>query len=241
MNRSEINTILRDADAFINERGFLLPPFAYWSPEEWAEKTGEVQEIVERRLGWDITDFGQGDFDRCGLFLFTLRNGDRSALQTGKGKLYAEKILVVGVNQVTPLHLHRVKTEDIINRGGGNLVIQLYNSTNAGELADTDVVVSIDGMSRTVHAGETVILTPGESICLVPGLYHAFWGEESRVLVGEVSTVNDDETDNYFYKPVGRFPSIHEDEPPLYLLVNDYDRYYQQQLAAGQASSSHEE
>lgn len=86
------------------------------------------------------------------------------------------------------------------------------------------VVVSVDGMTRTIHAGDTIVLTPGESICLVLGLYHKFWGEQGRVLVGEVSTVNDDEADNYFYKPRGRFPSIDEDEPPLYLWVNDYNR-----------------
>jgi D-lyxose ketol-isomerase len=227
MNRSEINTILNNAEEFIKERCFLLPPFAYWKPQDWAGKAGQVQEIVERRLGWDITDFGQGDFDNCGLFLFTLRNGDLSAMQRGWGKLYAEKILVVGVNQITPLHLHRVKTEDIINRGGGNLAVQLYNSTEKGGIADTKVTVSTDGSIRTVHAGDTIGLSPGESICLQPGLYHKFWGEGSRVLVGEVSTVNNDETDNYFYESVGRFPLITEDELPRYLLVNDYGRYYQ--------------
>ncbi len=204
-----------------------MPPFAHWSPQDWASKANEVREIVEHRLGWDITDFGQGDFDNCGLFLFTLRNGDPSDMQRGWGKLYAEKILIVGVNQITPLHLHRVKTEDIINRGGGNLALQLYNSIEDGGISDTEVTVSTDGCIRTVNAGDTVVLTPGESICLQPGLYHKFWGEGGRVLVGEVSTVNDDETDNYFYKSVGRFPLINEDELPRYLLVNDYAKYYQ--------------
>jgi len=46
------------------------------------------------------------------------------------------------------------------------------------------------------------------------------------VLVGEVSKVNDDNTDNRFYESVGRFSAIEEDEAPLYLLVNDYERYY---------------
>jgi D-lyxose ketol-isomerase len=46
------------------------------------------------------------------------------------------------------------------------------------------------------------------------------------VLVGEVSLVNDDNIDNRFFDPVGRFPAIEEDEPPLYLLCNDYSRYY---------------
>lgn len=85
----------------------------------------------------------------------------------------------------------------------------------------------MDGIRRTVSAGDTVVLSPGESITLPAGVYHAFWGAQSRVLVGEVSLVNDDRTDNRFYEPVGRFPGIEEDEPPLYLLVGDYQRYCQ--------------
>ena len=226
MKRSEINRILRDADAFIRSRGFHLPPFAYWTPEEWASKGPEVSEIVEKRLGWDITDFGQGDYAACGLFLFTLRNGDLASLQSGRGKLYAEKLLIVDVNQVTPFHFHWLKTEDIINRGGGKLLVQLYNATPDEQLADTPVTVSTDGVVRTVPAGGIVTLAPGESITLPPYLYHKFWGAEERVLVGEVSTVNDDSADNRFLEPVGRFPQIEEDEPPLYLLVSDYERYF---------------
>jgi D-lyxose ketol-isomerase len=226
MKRSEINAILRDADAFLRQHQFYLPPFAYWTPDEWGAKGDEVHEIVDRRLGWDITDFGQGDYERIGLFVFTLRNGNPESLKTGGGKTYAEKILVVGVDQVTPMHFHWIKMEDIINRGGGKLVVQLYNATENEGLAESDVSISIDGVSRTVAAGETVALNPGESITLPQRCYHKFWGAEGRVLVGEVSLVNDDNSDNRFYEPVGRFPKIEEDEPPLHLLVNDYDRYY---------------
>jgi D-lyxose ketol-isomerase len=119
------------------------------------------------------------------------------------------------------MHFHWHKMEDIINRGGGKLVIQLYNAAPDKSLASTDVTVKIDGVARTVKAGETVELSPGESITLEPYCYHKFWGAESRVLVGEVSKVNDDHTDNWFYEPMGRFPTIEEDEPPLYLLVGD--------------------
>ncbi len=226
MKRSEINEIMRDADAFLRERRFYLPPFAYWTPEDWKAKGEEICEIVDRQLGWDITDFGQGDYKKIGLFIFTIRNGTLENLKRGEGKAYAEKILIVDVDQITPMHFHWNKTEDIINRGGGKLVIQLYNSTEDEGLADTDVTVSTDGVERTVKAGDTVVLSPGESITLPSGLYHKFWGAESRVLVGEVSLVNDDNTDNRFYEPVGRFPEIEEDEPPLYLLCNDYLHYY---------------
>lgn len=227
MKRSEINMIMRDADAFIRKQGFHLPPFAYWSPEEWKTKGLEVIEIVQNGLGWDITDFGQGDYRSTGLFLFTLRNGAPENVRTGKGKQFAEKIMVVDVEQVTPLHFHWLKTEDIINRGGGNLIIQLYNATPDEDLADTPVTVSMDGVEHTVAAGDFVVLHPGESITLIPYLYHKFWGEGVRVLVGEVSVVNDDQRDNRFYEQTGRFPEIEEDEVPLYLLCTDYSEYYQ--------------
>jgi len=222
MKRSEINNIIRDADAFLRLNGFHLPPFAYWTPSIWETKGIETREIVEHQLGWDITDFGLGDFRKVGLFLFTLRNGTLPGLKNGTGKIYAEKIMIVEVGQITPMHFHWSKTEDIINRGGGQLVIQLYNSTPDEKLADTDVNVSVDGVRCRVKAGELVTLSLGESITLPTGCYHKFWGDKSRVLVGEVSIVNDDNADNRFYEPVGRFPAIEEDQPPLYYLTNDY-------------------
>jgi len=231
MKRSEINAIIRDADAFIRKHGFHLPLFAYWSPADWATKGKEVREIVDNQMGWDITDFGLGEYKRKGLFLFTTRNGNPDNLKRMQGKLYAEKIMIVGVDQVTPLHFHWSKMEDIINRGGGKLVIQLYNSTPDDQLADTDVMVSIDGVRCVVKAGGFVELTPGESISLPMRLYHRFWGAAERVLVGEVSVVNDDKSDNRFYDPIGRFPAIEEDEPPLYLLVTDYARHYRPTLS----------
>ncbi len=227
MKRSQINTIMRRADSFIHQQGFYLPPFAYWTPQDWTARVAEAHEIVENKLGWDITDFGLGDYDKYGLFLFTIRNGNPKNWETLQGKLYAEKIMIVELDQVTPLHFHWKKTEDIINRGGGDLLIQVYRSTpDEGLDTHNDVDISTDGVTRTVSAGGIVSLSPGESITLTPHCYHTFWAEGSRVLVGEVSMVNDDQHDNRFHERVGRFPDIEEDEPPLYLLVNDYDQYY---------------
>jgi D-lyxose ketol-isomerase len=227
MKRSEINAIMQKADAFIQSRGFYLPPFAYWTPDIWMEKGAEVSEIVDNKLGWDITDFGSGNFNSRGLFLFTVRNGNTQNWQALKGKLYAEKIMVVEDSQITPMHFHWNKMEDIINRGGGDLLIQLYQATTEEQLDEEKAVsVSIDGRRLTVEPGATLRLTPGESISLEPRCYHTFWGQ-GCVLVGEVSLVNDDQRDNRFYEPVGRFPDIEEDVPPLYLLCNDYVRYYQ--------------
>ncbi len=226
MKRSEINARIRDADAFFKHQGFRLPPFAYWTPADWAARGPEVAEIVDHALGWDITDFGSGDFERLGLFLFTVRNGAAADLQRGGGRVYAEKLMIVGVNQVTPYHFHWHKVEDIINRGGGTLVVQLYNSTPEGVLADSAVTVRTDGVERRLPAGDKVALAPGESITLTTGLYHQFWGESERVLVGEVSCVNDDNTDNRFLDAVGRFPEIEEDAAPLYPLCGEYRKYW---------------
>ncbi|MBW8325263.1 MAG: D-lyxose/D-mannose family sugar isomerase [Prolixibacteraceae bacterium] len=223
MKRSEINQILKDAKAFMAEKQFMLPPWAYWSVSDWKKNKDDGQEIVENMLGWDITDFGSGDFNSRGLFLFTIRNGKFNVDK----KPYAEKIMIVEENQETPLHFHWNKMEDIINRGGGNLVIELYNSTPENQLDTTSVRFKTDGISRSVSAGGKVILSPGESICLEQGMYHRFYGEagKGKVLVGEVSMVNDDNSDNCFYETIGRFPVIEEDEQPLHLLVSDYSKF----------------
>ncbi len=226
MKRSQINQILRDSDEFFRSHSYFLPPFAYWSPADWQIKGVEVSEIAENHLGWDITDFGSGNFEKIGLFLFTIRNGKPENWETRKGKLYAEKVLVVRDGQITPMHFHWMKSDDIINRGGGELVLQLYNATPDETLSSSDVSVSMDGVRNTFPAGGIVRLKPGESITLPPRLYHQFWGERDTVLVGEVSMVNDDDKDNRFLDPIDRFPEIEEDEPPLHLLCTDYKRYY---------------
>lgn len=221
MKRSEINAIMRKALAFMETCAFRLPPFACWTAADWQGKGPEADEIRTRRLGWDITDFGSGDFAATGLFLFTLRNGLK-----GTSKNYAEKIMIVRENQVTPMHFHFEKTEDIINRGGGELVVQVYNSTKDDKLAKGVVTVSVDGRMVKVTAGGKVTLKPGESICLPSRLYHKFWGRKGKgpVLVGEVSKVNDDRGDNRFLESLPRFPAIEEDVKPLYLLFNEYPK-----------------
>lgn len=220
MKRSEINRLIKEATDFFGEMNFKLPPWAYWTPEQWSHNKENCEEIIENQLGWDLTDFGSGDFKDSGLLLFSIRNGNPDRDR----KTYAEKIMIVEEEQVTPMHFHWSKMEDIINRGGGNLMIQLYPSDENEDLADRVFDVSLDGIIHTCNPGDVLKLTPGQSITLYPGLYHKFYGQpgSGKVLVGEVSAVNDDNTDNRFYFEIGRFPEIEEDQAPLRLLVNDY-------------------
>jgi len=222
MKRSEINKILLENIEFIEKMNFKLPKFAFFTPDEWKEKGSEYNEIRENMLGWDVTDYGHGDFRNIGLFLFTIRNGNINK----PGKSYAEKLLISDEDQYSPMHFHHNKMEDIINRGGGNLIVEVFNATEDDQLADTDVTVYIDGHTETVPAGTKIRLTPGESITLPQRQYHAFWAEKGfgKVLIGEVSMVNDDNVDNRFYEQQGRFPTIEEDEAPLYLLCNEYPK-----------------
>ena len=225
MKRSEINSLMRGALDLFEKYNIKLPPFLLWSPEEWKTKGEEVLEIKENMLGWDITDFGNGDFNKVGLFLITLRNGNQLNVEKYP-KPYAEKLMIVREKQITPMHYHWTKMEDIINCGGGNLIIKLYNATEDDKLADTDVEISVDGVRHTFPAGYELCIKPGESATLTPKLFHRFWGEEGKgtVLVREVSMSNDDANDNCFYDKAGRFPEIIEDEAPLYLLCNEYDK-----------------
>ena len=224
MKRSQLNQIMREAVDFIDHMGFELPPFVFWGPEEWQDKGHKYDEIRDNMLGWDITDFGQSNFDEIGLLMITLRNGNYELEKYSKP--YAEKALIVRDSQVTPYHFHWNKMEDIINRGGGNLIVKVYNSTEDEELGDSEVNLSMDGRSVKVEPGTKLRLKSGESITIHTGLYHSFWAEEGTgtTLVGEVSKVNDDTMDNRFLnqEETARFPEIEEDEDPLYLLANEY-------------------
>jgi len=222
MKRSELNAIIEEAIVFLDRQNFKLPPFGYWTMEEWVSLNEEYREIRDNMLGWDITDFGSGDYRKTGLLMFTIRNGSFTD-KVAYPKPYAEKILIVGEGQITPYHFHWKKMEDIINRGGGNLLVKVYNSTPQEEKSIDPVVVSVDGRRYTVPAGSVIRLTTGESITLPCGQYHKFWGEVGMgtVLVGEVSCVNDDTVDNRFFEPVGRFPTIEADVPIRYPLFSD--------------------
>ena len=226
MKRSEINKALKEMEEVCKKYNCFLPPFCDFTPEDWQNKGHEYDEIRDCMLGWDITDYGLGDFDKTGFSLITIRNGNRK-MKDKYPKVYAEKLLYLKEGQYSPNHFYWYKTEDIINRGGGNLLIKVYNS-NKDESIDYDSPVAVykDGVKTIVPAGTDVRLTPGESIYIYQGLYHDFNVEKGTgpVLLGEVSQCNDDNTDNRFNPPVGRFPEIEEDEEPYRLLCNEYPK-----------------
>ena len=220
MKRSEINNYIKEAEALLKDNGYLLPPWARWTTGEWKERKGDCKNIFESCLGWDLTDFGSGDFLKRGLLLVTVRNGNNSE----DVKPYAEKIMIIKEEQETPFHFHWHKTEDIINRGGGNLLLELYNRTEDEKFSTEPVSFLADGIKRSIAAGGIVSLSPGESITLQTGMYHRFYAEKGQgtVIAGEVSMTNDDAADNRFFEGCGRFPAIEEDEQPYRLLVGDY-------------------
>lgn len=223
MKRSEINQNILWAKNLLEENNVALPPFGYWKKKDWLQKQDQTQAIREVMLGWDITDFGQNNFEEFGAVLFTLRNG--SLTDKNLGTPYAEKLIVIKDGQRLPLHYHASKTEDIINRAGGILAIKLYNALPDGAVDEhTPVEVDLDGIRHRVKPGETLLLKKGESITLRPFMYHLFWAlaGSGDLICGEVSSINDDKTDNYNAEPVSRFTTVEEDQEIEHPLCNEY-------------------
>ncbi len=224
MKRSEINNAIRWAEDFLKSKCISLPEYAAWSPAEWKNHSGEIDIIKKLMLGWDITDYGCGDFSTIGTVLYTVRNG--SYADPDAGVPYCEKYLIMKDGQRLPKHYHVNKTEDIINRAGGMLQVFLWNADPAtGEQLDTDVVVYRDGIRHVYKAGEEILVAPGGSVTLTPYLAHIFGPKPGSgdLICGEVSKVNDDLTDNYFMEKTSRFPTIEEDEPAVHPMCNEYD------------------
>jgi hypothetical protein len=228
LKRSTINQSIEVAKQAFANVGFTLPPFAHWTTDQWKSKVAHADEIRLCMLGWDVTDFGCGNFAATGRTLLTLRNGSS---KFASGKDYAEKLILDPENQKPPLHFHRHKMEDIINRGGGNILLRLYQSKADGSRSGEKLSIQFDGETRSVAAGELVRLTPGQSITIRPGIIHQFWGEEGTgmrlgdrlyTVSGEVSRVCDDWSDNCWLEPCERFCQIEEDVPRKHYLVHEY-------------------
>ncbi|MEO6982403.1 MAG: D-lyxose/D-mannose family sugar isomerase [Edaphobacter sp.] len=219
---TRVNANIRLAIDAFRRAGISLPPFAFWGVEEGQHKGSEVDEIRHCALGWDVTDFGSGDFDRIGRTLFTLRNGSLRHPQYAKS--YAEKLILDPEVQRAPAHFHRSKMEEIINRSGGNIMVQLTKASSTDSWSEQEFAVQVDGETVNAKPGLTVRLKPGQSLCIPPRTIHQFWGEEGTGLTvsSEVSSLCDDESDNYFLIPSVRYPAIEEDEAREFYLCYEY-------------------
>jgi D-lyxose ketol-isomerase len=215
MKRSQINAALSAARAMCDAHQFKLPIWADWTLADHAAHPDQSSFLTTRQIGWDCTDFGSGDFARRGLTLLCLRNGIQN---DPAERPYAEKLLFVGEGQETPFHCHKIKLEDIIVRGGGNLMVE-FNAP--GSIPGWDAP-RIDGASVEPF-DRPIRITPGASITIPRGLQHRFYGETGYgpVFVAEVSQCNDDRNDNFFLEPLGRFSTIVQDTSPLWPLWNE--------------------
>jgi len=188
MRRSEINLLLRAAEACFREHHWALPP----------------------RPRWDVTDFGLGDWRRHGLVLVNLAAEPE----------YCEKLMYAQAGMVTPCHCHARKKEDIICRWG-ELSVRAWPERPA-DCRGRRFDLLVNGEPRSVTAGEPIPLRPGERVTLTPRVFHELVPASAESILGEVSTANDDEHDNFFLDPnVGRFPHVVEDEPRAHRLVSD--------------------
>jgi D-lyxose ketol-isomerase len=191
MRRSDINLAYRDASECFRKYSWALPP----GPK------------------WDITDFGLGDFRRCGLTLVNLAGEPE----------YCEKLMYQWKGQIAPCHTHARKKEDIICRVG-RLALRLWASKPESEEGDFsgETEVPVDGVRCRVATGRPFTLEAGQRVTLLPGIWHAFAPASDECIIGEVSTANDDLRDNFFLNPeIGRFPGIVEDEPAKVRLVSE--------------------
>lgn len=232
LRRSDVNRSVLLAQEVISHFEVNLPPFAFWTPEQWAEAGDEFDEIRSCMLGWDVTDFGSNDFEKTGRILFTLRNGKAGSKIYPKE--YAEKLLIDPEYQRAPAHYHKSKREDIICRYGGNILVQLTKADPGGKPSNEEFTVQKDGKTIRLQPGGIVRLRPGESVNIPPRTIHQFWGEEGTgykingvgyTLSSEISSVCDDLDDNIFLdEGVVRFPIITEDEVAKFLLCNEYPR-----------------
>lgn len=228
MKRSQINAAIDLAHEALRAHGVRLPHYAYWSPADWRKAGPEYERVTLNALGWAVTDFGQGDFERVGITMFDVRNGTPE--RPDDGTPYGEKIFVLKPGQRLPYHFHWKKTEDIISYHGGTLMMQLYNANEDETMNESSPGVAyFDGVRREFAAGEIFEIPHGCSVTITPKLYHRFWAKENAgVLVGgEISTISVPKTDNRFGGSARRFVPIEEDEPARWLLNVDYPKLHE--------------
>ena len=220
MKRSEINKAIQTAKEMMEKYSWTLPHWAYWSKSKYENKSELREYLNNHQMGWDVTDFGKGIFNEQGITLFCIRNGIQG---NANDKPYAEKLLFMQEGQEIPFHSHKIKLEDIINRGGGDLAIEFLEVNDEDQELSNKIAVLVDGEKILLDPYEPLILKKGQSVTVERNIFHRFYAVKGSgmVMAGEVSQVNDDNNDNYFLEPVGRFSEIQEDEPPLHPLWNE--------------------
>jgi len=220
MKRSEINQAIIEAKKMMENYSWVLPQWGYWSKEDYINEPSVSKYLKDHQMGWDVTDFGKGLFNEQGITLFCIRNGIQGNVQD---KPYAEKLLFMREGQEIPFHSHKVKLEDIINRGGGDLAIEFVMVNEHLKEKNENINILVDGVQVEVEPHEPLILKRGQSVTVERNIYHKFYALKGTgmVMAGEVSQVNDDNNDNYFLEPVGRFTQIEEDEQPIHPLWNE--------------------
>lgn len=231
LKRSTVEQSIALAREVFSHFGVSLPEFSRWTVDHWTVAGPEYDEVRDCLLGWDVTDFGSGEFAQIGRTLFTLRNGSSGSSRYPKS--YAEKLILDPEGQRAPAHFHRTKREDIINRGGGNIIVQLTAVDADNRPAKGRLTIVTDGCAKNITSGESIRLRPGESLCIPPRTIHQFWGEEGYgyridgvgyTMSGEVSSVCDDHNDNFFLADMTRFPALNEDVSRRHYLCHEYPR-----------------
>ena len=220
MKRSEINLAINKAKQIMEEYSWTLPVWGYWTKKDYDRNPKIKKYLKEHQMGWDVTDFGKGMFELQGITLFCIRNGIQGKIED---KPYAEKLLFMYEGQEIPYHSHKVKLEDIINRGGGDLALEFLEVDNSMKELNNNISVLVDGEDKIIKPHQPLILKRGQSVTVERNIYHKFYAAKGTgmVMAGEVSQVNDDNNDNYFLEKVGRFSQIEEDEEAIHPLWNE--------------------
>ena len=145
MKRSEINRLIEDALKFFQEMHFKLPPLGYLDTGAMEQAGGIVRGSGNESVGMGPHGFWYREF-QCGRV---------AAFHPSKRESATRPEALCGKNHDRPggtgdPHAFSTgpKMEDIINRGGGNLMIQLYPSDREGGFAKKSFQVSLDGLKR---------------------------------------------------------------------------------------------
>ena len=158
MKRSRINDIMTAADEMMRSFGFTLPPFAYWNPEEFRARVndGSARRIADARLGWDITDYGQGDStgsasscSRCETAFFPIWSAERHGL---RGKAPDQP-----AGPGHPMHTHFIKSRGHHQPGRRDSAVELFGSDANGNFdGEKGATVLTDGLERQLQPGEVL-------------------------------------------------------------------------------------